>query len=110
MSSSRLSKILPALLLALLLAGCADFYSIANTYGKAFENKTYPLEITENEGPATKSSSGSFITILWFLNFGKVDTKKLAAESGITKVQFIDKKKTTIFFVYQKTTITVYGD
>lgn len=109
MSSSRLPK-LTAVLLALALTGCADLYSIANTYGKVFEYKTYPLEVTENEGPATKSSSGSFVTILWFLNFGKVDTKKLAAESGITKVQFIDKTKTTIFFVYQKTTITVYGE
>lgn len=110
MSSSRLPKLLALFLASALLTACADLYRIANTYGKAFENQTYPIAVTENEGNASKASSGSFVTILWFLTFGKVDTKQLAKESGITKIQFIDKKKTTIFFVYQKTTITVYGE
>ena len=66
--------------------------------------ETRPIET------GTKKGSSSIHTILGLLSFGDASYKAAARNGGITVIKSSDYSYFNLFFLYQQTTVNVYGD
>ena len=92
-----------------LTAGCvAPLGPIGGVGGSIYTDMSGPVLATSREN-ASKMGEATATGILGFAT-GDCSIKTAAASAGITKIQHVDYHVQSVLGVYNKTTVTVYGE
>jgi hypothetical protein len=79
--------------------------------GFVFTNTKAPLDIDYDKTTlGEKSGSASACSILGLFAFGDVSTQTAAKEGRLSVINHADYEYLNVLYIYQKTTVTVYGE
>lgn len=78
------------------------------TTGYLYTGVSEPQSVSEAKGSI--KAEGSTMSILSLFAFGDASIANIAAQSGIKKINHIDKNTFTIYWLFARETFTVYGD
>lgn len=100
--------------IALALSGCAVGPSapFVPAHAVCFNSTQAPLSTEFNSTPVENLRNGQASTtnILGMFAFGDCSLKTAAEEGGLKTIEFADYTNFNVLGIYQKTTVTVYGN
>ena len=101
-----------AMLSMLLLgSGCALVAPFQPPQGAVFSNTQAPLDVNyDNTELGQKSGSASAYNVLGLFAFGDASTQAAARDGRLSKINHADYAYLNFLFIFQKTTVTVYGE
>ncbi|HAL91788.1 MAG TPA: hypothetical protein DCM68_02030 [Verrucomicrobia bacterium] len=103
---------MPAVLLTILLlgSGCALVAPFQPPQGAVFSNTKAPLDVNYDETAlGTKNGESSAYNILGLFAFGDASTQTAAKNGDISIIDHADYAYLNFLYIFQKTTVTVYG-
>ncbi len=99
------------MMIFLLNSGCALVAPFQPPQGAVFSSTKAPLDVNYDKtalGP--KSGEASAYNILGLFAFGDTSTQTAAKDGNITVIDHADYAHINVLYIFQKTTVTVYGD
>ncbi len=104
-------KIFLSALAVLTLSACTSITAPFVPPTGAISSIQAPLDIeTSNKQIGKKRGSSSVYTILGLISIGNASYKAAAEDADITVIKGSDYSFLNVFYLFQKTTVTVYGD
>jgi hypothetical protein len=101
-------SVLPALLVMVLLSGCAAF-AVAPVNGFLYSDVQAPMTATSNSG-SSKMGEAECSSILGLVAQGDCSIETAAQNGGISQIHHVDYKSTNILGIYATFTVVVYGE
>ena len=96
---------------ALILTGCAGRAPFECPKGLLYAEYTAPLTTDAKVDFGTKTGSSTNKTYVGLITTGNASVKAAADDAGIKTVKHVEYSyKNVVLYVYQETTVIVYGD
>lgn len=92
-----------------LLVGCVAPIGPAGSVGGSIYTDVSGPVLATSHSAASKVGTASSTGVLGFA-WGDSSIKAAASNAGITKIQHVDFKTTSVLGIYAKTTVVVYGE
>ena len=89
-----------------LATGCASPYP----QGVLLTELTLPVDVTSNNGKATKVGTATCTSLLGLIAQGDASIEAAKKNGGITKVHHVDWKAKSLLGIIGEYTLTVYGE
>jgi|SRR5690625_44889 len=103
----KITKVLFIAMAALMLTSCAGVQS--PVMGLLYTDVEAPVAVTSNSG-SSKVGEAEATSILGLVATGDASIEAAAKKAGITKIQHVDYKSTSVLGVFSKFTVIVYGE
>ncbi len=95
---------------AMLFTGCLSAPFVP-PLGGVYTEVSAPLSVDQNKTAVTaKKGEASSTCILCLVSWGDVSTKTAAQNGGLKTINHLDYSYFNVLGIYQKTTVTAFGD